>query len=108
LASGLLTGKVRARAGAPAGSRLADTPGLARMLSDRNLETIEALLAFATGRGHGLLELAMSWLLAHGPVASVIAGATSAEQVRGNARAAGWALSAADLAQIDGIAPLQP
>jgi len=36
-------------------------------------------------------------------VASVIAGATTPEQVEQNVRAAGWTLSAEDLAEIDRI-----
>jgi aryl-alcohol dehydrogenase-like predicted oxidoreductase len=64
---------------------------------------VEELAAFAARRGHTLLELAFSWLLRDGVVASVIAGATSEEQVEQNARAAGWILSAEDLAEIDRI-----
>jgi aryl-alcohol dehydrogenase-like predicted oxidoreductase len=48
-----------------------------------------------------MLELAFSWLLSDGAVASVIAGATSPEQVEQNIRAAGWTLSAGELAEID-------
>jgi aryl-alcohol dehydrogenase-like predicted oxidoreductase len=50
-----------------------------------------------------LLELAFSWLLAHRVVASVIAGATSADQVRGNAAAADWDLTPADLNEVDSL-----
>ena len=50
-----------------------------------------------------MLELAFSWLLREGAVASVIAGATTPEQVEQNVRAAGWTLSAEDLAEIDRI-----
>jgi aryl-alcohol dehydrogenase-like predicted oxidoreductase len=50
-----------------------------------------------------MLELAFSWLLRDGVVASVIAGATTPEQVEQNVRAVGWTLSAEDLAEIDRI-----
>jgi aryl-alcohol dehydrogenase-like predicted oxidoreductase len=53
--------------------------------------------------GHSLLDLAISWLLAKRPVASVIAGATKPEQVEANARAAAWKLSDSDLAEIDAV-----
>jgi aryl-alcohol dehydrogenase-like predicted oxidoreductase len=43
----------------------------------------------------------VSWLLAHSVVASVIAGASSAQQLAANARAANWHLTAADLEDID-------
>jgi len=38
-------------------------------------------------------------------VPSVIAGATKVEQVAANVKAADWALTAEDLAEIDKIAP---
>ena len=102
LASGLLTGKYRLHAPIPAG-RLSGGGRYGSLLSDENLATVERLITFADGRGHTLLELAISWLLAHGVVASVIAGATKPEQVRANAAAAGWALSDDDLAQVNEI-----
>jgi aryl-alcohol dehydrogenase-like predicted oxidoreductase len=54
--------------------------------------------------GRTLLELAISWLLRQPSVVSVIAGATSAEQIRANAAATGWDISKEDLAAIDRIA----
>ena len=65
----------------------------------------EELIGFAAFRGHSLLELAFSWLLSHPQVASVIAGATSPEQVQANVHAAGWHLDHAELAEIDKLAP---
>ena len=105
LASGLLTGKYRRGQPAPEGSRLGSGGRSAEMLSDQNLSRVEALLQFATSRGHTLLELAVSWLLTRPAVASVIAGATSPQQVRANAAAAGWRLTGAELAEIDTIVP---
>jgi aryl-alcohol dehydrogenase-like predicted oxidoreductase len=102
LASGLLTGKYRQGRPAPEGTRLSGgTSG--RFLNEANLARVEKLLQFAESRGHTLLDLAFSWLLARPVVASVIAGATKPEQVRANAVAAGWKLTAADLAEIDAI-----
>jgi aryl-alcohol dehydrogenase-like predicted oxidoreductase len=45
----------------------------------------------------------MSWLLSRPAVASVIAGATSPEQVAQNAKAANWHLTTTELAEIDAI-----
>jgi aryl-alcohol dehydrogenase-like predicted oxidoreductase len=102
LASGLLTGKYRPGAPPAAGTRIAGSPGLAaRLLSERNLAVVEALTGFAESRGHTLLELAFAWLAHRPAVASVIAGATSADQVRANARAVGWTLTLAEQAEID-------
>ena len=89
LANGLLTGKVRPGEPVPEGTRLAMMPPerSAHWLNDEFTEQVGALLSFAEDCGIPLLSLAFSWLLAHRPVASVIAGATSAEQVRANATA---------------------
>lgn len=100
LASGLLTGKYRRNREAPPGSRLASGWGSDR-LNDENLEVVERLIAFAASRSRTILELAFSWLLARPQVASVIAGATSSEQVRANARAATWRLTSEDLQNVD-------
>jgi aryl-alcohol dehydrogenase-like predicted oxidoreductase len=106
LASGLLTGKYRRGRPAPGDTRLATNRGWnERFLTDRSLGIVEALVRFAESRGHTLLELACSWLLSHPRVSSVIAGAMSAEQVRANAAAAGWRLTADDLAEVDRLAP---
>src|SRR5229473_2106963 len=104
LASGLLTGKYERGATLPPGSRLAKNPRHAQeFLSERNWRIVGELETFAARRGHTMLELAFSWLLRDGVVASVIAGATTPEQVEQNVRAAGWTLSAEDLAEIDRI-----
>jgi len=104
LASGLLTGKYRRGAALPPGSRLSKNPRhAAEFINERNWRVVGALEAFVASRGRTMLELAFSWLLRDGVVASVIAGATSPEQVEQNIRAAEWVLSAEELAEIDRI-----
>jgi len=105
LASGALTGKYRPGHEPPEGSRLSSGGLRDRFLGDENLATIERLRDFARSRGHSLVELAFAWLLAHPPVASVIAGATRPEQVADNARAAGWRLTEEELDEVDRLAP---
>lgn len=102
LASGLLTGKVRRGEPVPGGSRIAGWAPDRRdaTLTDATFDRLEALERFAGDRGHTLLELAFAWLLAQAPVASVIAGATSAEQVRANVAAGEWRLTADELAAV--------
>jgi len=100
LKAGLLTGKYRKGKAIPPDTRVAKFERYNKLLTEKNLDRIEALAAFAKDRNRTLLELAVSWLLAHPSVASVIAGASSAAQVRGNAAAANWKLDAADLAAI--------
>jgi aryl-alcohol dehydrogenase-like predicted oxidoreductase len=104
LANGLLTGKYRRDRPLPAGARLTGTPRMAeRYLTERNWAVVEGLAAFCEARGRTLLELAMSWLASRQAVSSVIAGATSPEQLEQNVRAVEWALSPEDLTQIDRV-----
>jgi aryl-alcohol dehydrogenase-like predicted oxidoreductase len=102
LASGLLTGKYRRGRPAPAGARLTGRGTGDRFLSDDRFDVVERLEAFATSRGHTLHGLALSWLAARPAVATVIAGATSAEQATANAAATtAWTLDDEDLREID-------
>lgn len=104
LASGMLTGKYRQGSEPPAGTRLANNArNAAKVMTERNWRKVEALKAFCESRERSLLELAISWLACRRPVASVIAGATKPEQVAANVKAAGWKLSADDMAELDRI-----
>jgi aryl-alcohol dehydrogenase-like predicted oxidoreductase len=105
LGSGLLTGKYRRDAAPPAGTRLSMLPEerAAQMLSEQNFDRVDALTAYAGGRGHTILELAFAWLAALPTLASVIAGATSAEQIAANVAAVDWQLSGDELAEVDAI-----
>ena len=104
LASGLLTGKYRRGRPAPEGSRLQSRFG-EEPFTDENLAVVESLLQYATSRGRTLLELAVSWLVTRPAVASVIIGATSPEQVKGNVAAGGWRLTEGKLGDIDARLP---
>jgi len=102
LASGLLTGKYKRGEAAAAGTRFAAWKSVSqRYISEKNWSIVEALSNFASERGHTLLELAFSWLLAKPVVSSVIAGATRPDQVEMNVGAANWDLTSADLSAID-------
>ncbi|HEY0779233.1 MAG TPA: aldo/keto reductase [Gemmatirosa sp.] len=101
LASGLLSGKYRRGAPPPPDTRLGSGGWGSDRLSDENLARVERLTAVAEARGHTVLELAIAWLLARPAVASVIAGATRAEQVRANAAAAAWQLTRDDVAAVE-------
>jgi aryl-alcohol dehydrogenase-like predicted oxidoreductase len=103
LASGMLTGKYKRGAPMPSGTRLSDPRYSERFVNEQNWLVIERLRHFCATHGRGLLELAFSWLLAQPVVASVIAGATTTEQVRENIATLNTRLSAAELAQIDRI-----
>lgn len=89
LESGLLTGKYRRGEQAPAGTRLAGD-GFDRWPADAPWNTIERLGRYAADRGASMLDVAIGGLLAQPAVSSVVAGATTGEQVRANAAAAAW------------------
>lgn len=97
---GLLSGKYRRGEPAPADSRLASRPAL---LDGADFDRIEALERFAAERGVGVLDVAISGLVAQPAVASVIAGATRPEQVAANVAALVWEPSASDLAALDDL-----
>ncbi len=104
LASGLLTGKYRRNTPMPEGARLTNTQRLAdRYINDQNWQIVEKLTDFAQARGKTMLELAFSWLACKPQVSSVIAGATRPEQLEQNVKAAGWKLTAEEVAEIDRI-----
>jgi aryl-alcohol dehydrogenase-like predicted oxidoreductase len=104
LASGFLTGKYRQGQDLPAGTRLANAgPMAARVLTDKNYETLGKLEAFADARGKTMLDLAIGWLASLSHVGSVIAGATKPEQIDQNVAAGGWRLTAEELAEVDAI-----
>jgi aryl-alcohol dehydrogenase-like predicted oxidoreductase len=104
LANGLLTGKYRRDATPPSGTRMEAMPRVAeRYLTEANWDRVERLRAFCAARGHSLLDLAFGWLLHRPMVASVIAGATTPEQVAANVAAVGWSLSREDMDEIDRI-----
>jgi aryl-alcohol dehydrogenase-like predicted oxidoreductase len=107
LDSGLLTGKYRRGEAAAAGTRMAQER-YRSWLSAAPWDTIENLQRYAAERGRSLLDLAIGALAARPAVTSVIAGATTPEQVRANAHAGSWLPTADDLAAMDAILTAQP
>ncbi len=97
---GLLTGKYRRGEPAPDGSRLATQSA---RLDEADFDRIDALADYAAARGLSMLQVAIGGLVAQPVVGSVIAGATSAQQVRDNAAAGSWAPSADDLRELDEV-----
>jgi aryl-alcohol dehydrogenase-like predicted oxidoreductase len=102
LANGMLTGKVRRGSELPAGSRIATR---SHLVTDEKLETVEALIEWGAERGVSILEIAIGGLAAQPGCSSVIAGATSAEQIIANAAAGEWEPTREELAELDKISP---
>jgi len=105
LANGLLTGKVRKGHPLPEGTRIASR---SQLVTDAKLDTVEALIGWGAERGVSLLEIAVGGLAAQPGCSSVIAGATTPEQVKANAAAGGWRPTTEELAEIDKITPAAP
>jgi aryl-alcohol dehydrogenase-like predicted oxidoreductase len=104
LAGGLLTGKYRRGQALPEKSRLSYVKASAdRFLTEQNWSRVEALQAFCSKRGRSMLELAFSWLASRATVSSVIAGATTPEQIDANVKAVGWKLQPDELSELDAI-----
>jgi aryl-alcohol dehydrogenase-like predicted oxidoreductase len=102
LAAGMLTGKYKRGTPVPTGTRIADNQRYQdRYFNDATWDVVDKLGAFCAARGRSMVELAFSWLAAKAPVASVIAGATSPEQVAANVKAAGWELTTDELAEVE-------
>ncbi|MEC7804520.1 MAG: aldo/keto reductase [Pseudomonadota bacterium] len=99
LESGLLTGKYRKGAEDPEGSRLAKWGGAFK--TDDKMDTVEAMREYGESIDRSVLELAMGRLTNRPAVATVIAGVTTPEQVRQNAAAGTWELTADDMATLD-------
>jgi aryl-alcohol dehydrogenase-like predicted oxidoreductase len=97
LARGLLTGKYRRGESAPLGTRLVRQ---SEVLEHADFDTVEALQSFADERGITMLHLAIGGLAAQPTVGSVIAGATSVDQVRQNVAAGLWVPAADDLERL--------
>jgi aryl-alcohol dehydrogenase-like predicted oxidoreductase len=95
---GLLTGKYTRGQRAPEGTRLATQT---RRLEEADFDRVEALTTYADERGVSLLDVAIGGLLVQPFVGSVIAGVTSADQVRANVAAGAWQPSDDDLATLN-------
>ena len=107
LANGLLTGKYQRNHAMPDGARMTERPTRAEeVLTDRNWTIAEKVADYAAARGHSLLEAAIGWLASQDHVPSVIAGATTAEQVAQNAAAADWRMTAEEIADINALSDL--
>ena len=105
LASGLLTGKYRPGEAGPPGARLSDRGQIA---SAAEFALIGALEEYAAERELPLTDVAIGALLADDAVTSVIAGATSPEQLRANAAAARWMPDEDDLTALRRVLEQHP
>ena len=100
LANGLLTGKYRRGQPPPEGSRL-HASRHESVFTDATFDALEKMEAYAAERGVTILDVALGGLAAQPTVVSVIAGATSREQVANNVAATHWTPTPADVAALE-------
>ena len=107
LANGLLAGRYKQGAPPPADSRAVEFERTRKYLdkyaTSENYLIIDRLTAFAAERGHTLADLAIAWMLGEPAVATVLAGASSSEQMAENAKSADWKLTGSELAEIRSV-----
>ncbi|MGN8646017.1 aldo/keto reductase family protein [Gracilibacillus sp. HCP3S3_G5_1] len=104
LAQGVLTGKYKKGEAIPKDSRAAqDNLDLSRVLTEKNLEKVEALQEIAATENLSLAQLAIAWILRQDNVSSALIGASKPAQIEENAKAAGVKLSPDTIEQIENI-----
>ena len=108
LAGGFLTGKYL-RGEQPKISATGARPSKAfieiynGIMTDVNWERLGKIEAFAKIRGHNVGELAIAWLVSHPWLSTIIAGATSPEQLDQGIAGTDWKLTAEEVAEIEQI-----
>ncbi|HEY4459082.1 MAG TPA: aldo/keto reductase [Pseudonocardiaceae bacterium] len=100
LASGLLTGKIRRGEKVPDGTRLAGRP---YWITDERLDVVERLIEWGAKHDRSILEIAIGGLAAQPGCSSVIAGATSAEQIIANVNAGDWEPTSDQLTELEEV-----
>jgi aryl-alcohol dehydrogenase-like predicted oxidoreductase len=106
---GRLTGKIRRGQPLPAQSRLHKTAEMGPPVADEYLyRVVDALGEVAAETAKTLPQIAINWLLQRPTVSSVIVGARNEEQLRQNLGAAGWNLTAEQMAKLDAASAVTP
>lgn len=105
---GRLTGKLRRDAPLPETSRLHATADFGPPVAEERLYgVVDALAEIAGETGKTIPQVAINWLLQRPTVASVIIGARNEAQLRDNLGAAGWTLTAEQVARLDAASAVE-
>ena len=106
---GRLTGKIRRGQPLPDVSRLHSIADAGPQMPDEHLyKVVDALDAAAAETGKTVPQVALNWLLQRPSISAVIVGARNEEQLRQNLGAAGWNLTAAQVAALDQASEVEP
>lgn len=110
-AGGVLSGKYKAGATPPAGSRATTSPKFFEMYkglsweNPNNTKIIQKLEDFSKQFGRPLIQVTLAWMLANPAITAPIVGASSVQQFEESFGATELVLSKEDLERIDQIAP---
>ena len=106
---GRLTGKIRRGQLLPKQSRLHQTAEQGLQMADDYLyRVVDALDTVAKETEKTVPQIALNWLLQRPTVATVIMGARNEEQLSQNLGAAGWRLTAEQIARLDAASDVTP
>ncbi len=90
-------------------SRLHKTADMGPQVDQESLyKIVDALDAVAAETGKTVPQIALNWLLQRPTVSSLIIGARTEEQLRQNLAAAGWNLTAEQVAKLDKASERSP
>jgi aryl-alcohol dehydrogenase-like predicted oxidoreductase len=102
LAGGFLTGKYQPGQPAPAGARGENNERIQQYAaSERGRKTLEALGEIGQAHGKSIPQTALAWLLSKPGITAPIVGANSVAQLSESLGAAGYRLSAAEVAALE-------
>ena len=102
LTNGLLSGKVRRGQRFPTGSPLSERT---EPIEAEVLDRLESLAHWAGSHACSMPEVAIAALAAQPGCGSVIAGATTSDQVKQNAGAAAWLPTALEVTELHALVP---
>lgn len=106
---GRLTGKLRRGKPLPEVSRLHKTAEKGPPVPEEYLyQVVDALDEVAAETNKTVAQVALNWVLQRPTVSSVIMGARNEEQLKQNLEAAGWNLTAEQVAKLDKASDLTP
>ena len=101
LAAGFLTGKYGRDGGGVTGEGRFTTWKPFRTFTDRHWDTLATVKAIAAEGGHTPAAVAIAWAVARPGIATVLLGASTAEQLQGNLRSLEVRLTPAQLGLLD-------
>ena len=106
---GRLTGKIRRGQPLPQESRLHKTSEQGPQVADEHLYKVSTRWMRSRKKpGKTVPQVALNWLLQRPTVSTVIIGARNEEQLRQNLDAAGWNLTAEQVAKLDAASDVTP